>query len=135
MNIKEKILNNISNLIDKQNAKGLKKYGQSIDDCPPRDYDWQNMIIEELIDALQYQQKQMQELEEKYYNLKESAYETQMDFLDANKYRNIYKEQNERFREALEKIKQDGQLMNFNTDRKTYNTQADIARKALEGEE
>ncbi len=69
MNIKEKILNNISDLIDKQNAKGLKKYGHPLEDCPARDYDWQNMIIEELIDALQYQQKQMQESEDEKLEL------------------------------------------------------------------
>lgn len=44
-------------------------------------------------------------------------------------------EQNKRYREALEKIKQKGELMNYTTGRESYNGQAEIARKALEGSE
>ncbi len=104
MDFKEKILNNISDLIDKQNAKGMKKYGHSLEDCPPRDYDWQGMIIEELIDALQYQQKQMQELEGKYNNLRT--------LLDVDG-RVRMQEQNKRYREAIDEanfILSDGEI-------------------------
>src|SRR5690625_6365970 len=59
MTIKQQILNTISNHIDKQTEKGMNTYGQSLDDCPINKYDWQQMIIEELIDALQYQQKEI----------------------------------------------------------------------------
>lgn len=62
MTIKQQILNTVSDLIDNQTDKGIKTYGQSLDDCPYDKHDWQNMIIEELIDALQYQQKQIKEL-------------------------------------------------------------------------
>lgn len=62
MTIKQQILNTISNHIDKQTEKGMNTYGQSLDDCPINKYDWQNMIIEELIDALQYQQKEIARL-------------------------------------------------------------------------
>lgn len=61
--IKDMILATISEHIDQQNAKGMKKYGESIDDCPVDDYSWPNMVIEELIDALQYQQKEIGRLQ------------------------------------------------------------------------
>ena len=57
--IKDMILATIEEHIDAQNEKGMKKYGESIDDCPVDDYSWPNMVIEELIDALQYQQKEI----------------------------------------------------------------------------
>jgi len=60
--IKSKILETVERVIDKQNSKGLKTYGQTLDDCPINDYDWQHMIIEELIDALQYQQKEIDKI-------------------------------------------------------------------------
>src|SRR5690625_2220979 len=62
--IKHQVLSNIESLIDKQNKKGFKKYGESLEQCGVDDYDWQQMIIEELIDALQYQQKEIKRLKE-----------------------------------------------------------------------
>ena len=64
--IKAAVLSTIEQHIDQQNAKGMKNYGQTLDDCPVEDYSWQNMIIEELIDALQYQQKEMKRLNLQY---------------------------------------------------------------------
>lgn len=52
--IKFRILEVISDNIDSQTRKGIKKYGQSIDDVSYTDYDWQVMLIEELIDGIQY---------------------------------------------------------------------------------
>lgn len=60
--IKEAILTTIEQHINEQNAKGLKNYGQTLDDCPVDAYDWQQEIIQELIDALQYQQKEITKL-------------------------------------------------------------------------
>jgi len=62
MTIKNEILNRISKQIDKQNEKGMKTYGQTLDDCPPNEYDWLLMVNEELIDALQYYQKEVARL-------------------------------------------------------------------------
>ncbi|MBZ5203217.1 hypothetical protein HU147_18600 [Planomicrobium chinense] len=62
--IKEAVLTTIEQHINEQNAKGLKNYGQTLDECPVEDYNWQNMIIEELIDALQYQQKEIKRIRE-----------------------------------------------------------------------
>ena len=59
---KHSILENIGNLIDQQNAKGFATYGQSLEDCPTEKYNWQNMLVEELIDGLQYQQKEIQRI-------------------------------------------------------------------------
>lgn len=60
--IKELILNTIEEHIDEQNAKGVANYGQTLDDCPVDAYDWQQMVIEEMIDALQYQQKEIKKI-------------------------------------------------------------------------
>lgn len=59
---KDLILANIAQLIDGQNSKGMETYGRPLEECPPEDYDWNLMIIEELIDALQYQQKENKQL-------------------------------------------------------------------------
>jgi len=44
-------------IIKKQQEKGLKKYGHSIDDCPNNKYNWEIMAYEEIADFLIYNQK------------------------------------------------------------------------------
>lgn len=61
---KDLILASIAQQIDGQNSKGMETYGRPLEECPPGDYDWNLMINEELIDALQYQQKELQRLRE-----------------------------------------------------------------------
>ena len=58
------IKDEVISLLDKQNEKGMEKYGQSLDDCPVNAYDWNNMLHEELIDGLQYAFKENQRLQE-----------------------------------------------------------------------
>lgn len=60
--IKNELLKSISNHIDAQTKKGVEKYKKTLDACPYHAHDWQQMIIEELIDALKYQQKEIQYL-------------------------------------------------------------------------
>lgn len=69
--IRERIIE----LLDAQRAKGLERYGHSIDDCPGNKFDWRLMAMEELIDLAQYQQKELIRLQkvinymqEKYVN-------------------------------------------------------------------
>lgn len=69
--IKFKVLDTVETMINKQNKKGMETYGQSLDDCPVDDYDWQVMISEELIDALQYQQKEISRLNDENKKLRE----------------------------------------------------------------
>lgn len=57
--IKDRILQTIDSQIDAQTDNGVGKYSHSLDDCPPEKFDWLQMINEELIDALQYQQKEI----------------------------------------------------------------------------
>ena len=57
------IKDEIISLLDKQNEKGMEKYGQSLDECPLNAYDWNIMIQEELIDALQYALKENKRLQ------------------------------------------------------------------------
>jgi hypothetical protein len=53
----------IIEMLNKQTDKGLEKYGHTLDQCPDEKYDWRLMVIEELIDCIQYQQKEIQRLE------------------------------------------------------------------------
>ncbi|WP_090738453.1 hypothetical protein [Paenibacillus sp. Mc5Re-14] len=53
----------IIELLDKQNEKGLKKYGTTIDQVSDMAYDWKLMALEEAIDLIQYQQKEIMRLE------------------------------------------------------------------------
>ncbi|MNW33550.1 hypothetical protein D3C74_105140 [compost metagenome] len=53
----------IIELLDKQNEKGLKKYGTTIDQVPDMAYDWKLMALEEAADLIQYLQKEVIRLE------------------------------------------------------------------------
>ncbi|QOH62444.1 hypothetical protein [Paenibacillus polymyxa] len=53
----------IIELLDNQNEKGLKKYGTTIDQVSDMAYDWKLMALEEAIDLIQYQQKEIMRLE------------------------------------------------------------------------
>lgn len=70
--IKDELINRISRNIDKQTNKGVKKYGHTLDDCPYGAFDWDIMLVEELIDALQYQQKEIRRLRGIVKNMEES---------------------------------------------------------------
>ncbi|MBY7736310.1 hypothetical protein [Paenibacillus polymyxa] len=53
----------IIELLDKQNEKGLKKYGTTIDQVADQSYDWKLMALEEAVDLIQYLQKEVIRLE------------------------------------------------------------------------
>ncbi|MFT9370128.1 hypothetical protein [Paenibacillus polymyxa] len=53
----------IIELLDKQNEKGLKKYGTTIDQVSDMAYDWKLMALEEATDLIQYLQKEVIRLE------------------------------------------------------------------------
>ena len=53
-----KIKQMINDVLDKQEQKGIKTYGQTLEECPDYAYDWQNMALEELADAVQYLAKE-----------------------------------------------------------------------------
>jgi hypothetical protein len=52
----------ISHLFEEQNCKGYEKYGRTIDHAPDSNYEWNAMISEELVDALQYATKEKNRL-------------------------------------------------------------------------
>ncbi|MGM9923062.1 MAG: hypothetical protein ACI35R_02290 [Bacillus sp. (in: firmicutes)] len=58
----------INRVLDRQNQKGMSTYGRTLDDCPDGDYDWNEMAVEELIDALQYLAKENNILRKKLAN-------------------------------------------------------------------
>lgn len=67
--IKEAIMSNIESQIDSQDAKGVKKYNQTLDDCDYDNYDWLEMANQELIDLAQYQQKEIRRLRKRVKEL------------------------------------------------------------------
>ena len=56
--IAEKIIIMIARNLNDRISKGYETYGQTLDDCPDDAYDWNQMIIEELLDGLQYMAKE-----------------------------------------------------------------------------
>ena len=60
------IRDTINRVLDRQNQKGLSTYGRTLDECPDGDYDWKEMALEELIDALQYLSKENAILRKKH---------------------------------------------------------------------
>ncbi|HLG26749.1 MAG TPA: hypothetical protein VI423_03095 [Paenisporosarcina sp.] len=59
LTIKQQLLAIIEEKLDDQNAKGLKNYGQTIDDVDQNLYDWSIMALEESLDANQYLLKEI----------------------------------------------------------------------------
>ena len=47
-------------IVEKQEQKGIAKYGHTIDDCPNDAYDWQVMMLEEMVDFMVYYRKYME---------------------------------------------------------------------------
>lgn len=55
--------------VDKQFGKGISKYGQTLDNCSNHAYEWNTMILEEIVDALAYNEKLYQYEEEVAENI------------------------------------------------------------------
>lgn len=60
--ITQGIIDIIAGRLDRQNEKGMNKYGVSIDevtvDVDGVPYDWRDMALEELVDCIQYLMKE-----------------------------------------------------------------------------
>ena len=52
--VSQMILETIAETMDKQDKKGVEKYGQSLDTVDLYMYDWQAMAMEELADGIKY---------------------------------------------------------------------------------
>lgn len=65
-----RVLEIIEQTMVNQNEKGLKKYGTTIDEAKHSDYDWNVMVIEELVDGIQYVVKENERLKEENELLK-----------------------------------------------------------------
>jgi hypothetical protein len=57
------VIDEFTKLIDSQDAKGLQKYGESIDEASDKEYDWKLMALEEGADLQKYLIKRILELE------------------------------------------------------------------------
>lgn len=62
----------------KQNRKGRATYGHSLEDCPDDKYNWQEMANQELIDALQYYEKELQRIKKERDRYKQETEELGM---------------------------------------------------------
>lgn len=63
LSVRPEVTQRIIELLDKQNEKGLKKYGTTIDQVSDMVYDWKLMALEEAVDLIQYLQKEVIRLE------------------------------------------------------------------------
>lgn len=61
-NIRENLKEKFNNWLDQRCDKGEETYNHTLDDCPDDKYDWRDMLIEELLDGLQYQEKEIKRL-------------------------------------------------------------------------
>ncbi|MED4885041.1 hypothetical protein [Bacillus smithii] len=59
------VMNVLKERLEIQLNKGYSKYHQTLDECPDEAYDWDSMLIEELIDGIQYLVKQNRILKRK----------------------------------------------------------------------
>jgi hypothetical protein len=62
LSIREELKQKFAEQLDAQCAKGENKYGHALDTCPDNSFDWRDMLIQELIDGLQYQEKEIRRL-------------------------------------------------------------------------
>lgn len=69
--IADTVLEIVSLCLNKQNDKGLKTYGAPLDLANDKNYNWDKMTLEEVIDALQYQVKENIKLEKENRILKD----------------------------------------------------------------
>lgn len=69
--IKDEILHRIDKGIESQTDKGVRTYGQTLDECDYDEYDWLEMANQELIDLAQYQQKEIRRQRKIIKKLKE----------------------------------------------------------------
>lgn len=54
---KDKIVENVKEILNKRSSKGIKEYGTTLEDNPDGFYKWLNDIQEELLDAALYIEK------------------------------------------------------------------------------
>jgi len=64
-----KIKQMINDILDQQEKKGIETYGQTLEQCPDDAYNWQNMALEELVDAVQYLTKENLRLQKRVKEL------------------------------------------------------------------
>jgi hypothetical protein len=58
------VIDTFTKLIDEQCAKGLSKYGTTIDEAQDENYDWNRMALEEAVDLSQYLVREVGKLQE-----------------------------------------------------------------------
>lgn len=63
--IRETLKGKFDAWLDKRCDKGVDTYGHELDDCPDEKFDWRDMLIEELLDGLQYQEKEIRILKKR----------------------------------------------------------------------
>lgn len=80
--IRENLKEKFNSWLDQRCDKGEETYNQTLDDCPPEKYDWRDMLIEELLDGLQYQEKEIKHLKEELVLVRRLTYKPNINFED-----------------------------------------------------
>lgn len=79
----------INEILTRQNNKGFETYGHYLEDAADEEFDWENMLIEELIDAIQYSIKE---------NMRLKSLVTKLG-IENNKLRNLSEKTTDRFQQ------------------------------------
>ncbi len=61
----------INEWLDERDEKGVETYGQTLTECPDDAYNWNVMIMEELLDGIQYAAKENLRLQKENKQLRE----------------------------------------------------------------
>lgn len=68
--ISQSVIDTFTRLVDEQDAKGIAKYGMTIDDASDEQYEWLRMALEEAVDLAKYQNKEIEKLRKEIHRLR-----------------------------------------------------------------
>lgn len=60
--IHEALVRQFDSLLTQRDEKGIATYGTTLDEASDDDYSWSMMMLEEMLDLVQYQQKEIRRL-------------------------------------------------------------------------
>lgn len=72
--ISQEAIDIFSYVVDKQDRKGFAKYNETIDDAHDEEYDWSEMLLEEMVDGMKYAVKEIVRLRKELQELRQTIH-------------------------------------------------------------